>query len=387
MRKKRVLVLTDEMPWGHRSIAKSIYGYLKLRERESNYQVDFVQVAAKVGIGNDVYNFVYKYMPSSNVVTLRLMKNETVRQLFRDVSIVNLPDLKRMVGRYKPDLIISAYFLHSHSLTKWKEQSPGMGWKLWTVVADPWSINPVSYIPGADRHLVYDKVGVDLAVRYGVKRENVMATGWWTRLEMFEKYDKLVARRKMGIDDDRPMIFVGGGSLGNSALPKILPALMVVKRPVGMVFNAGTDRLAYNMVGEYDKLYRRVRKDNPVRIVNYGWIENMAEVLAGVDIVFGKAGPNFLFDVVACRKPFVSITHIGGQEDGNVDLIREKKLGWVKEKNGEIGNFLMEYLENPEKYNHKFDKTIEREAENNRRSLEKIWKEVVKEMPTKSMSQ
>ena len=53
----------------------------------------------------------------------------------------------------------------------------------------------------------------------------------------------------------------------------------------------------------------------------------MAEVLGASDIVFGKAGPNFLFDSVACQKPFVSMTHIGGQEDGNVELIKKKKLG------------------------------------------------------------
>jgi UDP-N-acetylglucosamine:LPS N-acetylglucosamine transferase len=58
----------------------------------------------------------------------------------------------------------------------------------------------------------------------------------------------------------------------------------------------------------------------------------MAEVLSASDIVFGKAGPNFLFNVVACKKPFVAITHVGGQEDGNLDIIRKKKGRKVSEE-------------------------------------------------------
>ena len=377
-------MLTDDMPWGHRSIAKSIFGYLKPREKENGFQVDYVQVKANIGIGFDAYNFIYRYWPSSNIVAHRLMHNEVARQLFREMSGRNLPALQKVVRWYRPDLIISAYFLHSNSLSKWKEQAPGMNWKLWTIVADPWSINPISYVIGADKHLVYDELGVNLAPKYGVPKGEVLATGWWTREEMFKKYDKVAAREKLGINDDRPIIFVGGGSLGNSALPKILPALMVVKRPVGMVFNAGTDRLAFNLVAEFDKLYRRIKKDGLVKIVNLGWIENMAEVLAGVDIVFGKAGPNFLFDTVAAEKPFVAIMHISGQEDGNLDIIRKKRLGWIKEKNGEIGDFMMKYLEDQEKYNQKFKTTIEKEAGANKASLEKVWQELIKEMPTKS---
>jgi len=123
-------------------------------------------------------------------------------------------------------------------------------------------------------------------------------------------------------------------------------------------------------------MFDKLRKDSGVTIVNLGWIENMAEVLSACDIVFGKAGPNFLFDVVAVQKPFVAITHMGGQEDGNVELILKKKLGWVKEGVGEAEDFLLEYLKNPNKYNNKYTKSIELEARNNQKTMEKIWEKI-----------
>jgi len=371
------MVLTDHMPWGHRSIARAIYNYLKSREKESEYVVEYVTVPAKTGIGGDIYNFVYKYMPASNIVAHRLSHNEVLINLFKEVSIMNLPDVKKAVKWYKPDLIISAYFLHSHSLVKWREQDPKANkFELWTVVADPWTINPISFVPGADKHLVYDEVGREMAKKYGVNPRTVMTTGWWTRPEMYQKQNQAEARKKLGLSLDMPVIFVGGGSLGTNALPKILPTLLVVKTKMGIIFNSGTDKLGYKMVEEFAKWYKRIRKDGLVEIVNLGWIDNMAEVLSAADIVFGKAGPNFIFDVIATKKPFVSITHIGGQEDGNIELIQKKKLGWIKEKNGTLGKFLLEYLESSQKYNLKFKDTIALEAARNEKTLERIWREV-----------
>lgn len=375
--KKRILVITDHMPWGHRSIAKAIYNFLKDKEKDSNYQVEFMAIPAKTGIGGDIYNFVYKYMPSSNIVAHRLSHNEMLINLFKEVSRMNLPDLKRAVKRYKPDLVISAYFLHSHSLSKWRETDPKANkFELWTVVADPWTINPLSFVSGADRHLVYDEVGRELAKKYGVNPKTVMVSGWWTRPEMYQKYNQAEARKKLGLSVDMPVVFVGGGSLGTSALPKILPTLLVVRSKMGIIFNSGKDKLGYTMVDEFARWYRRIKKDGLVEFVNLGWIDDMAQVLAAADIVFGKAGPNFLFDVVAARKPFVAITHIGGQEDGNIDIINKKKLGWVKEKNGTLGKFLLEYLENSQRYNQKFKETIAAEALRNQKTLERIWREV-----------
>jgi len=106
----------------------------------------------------------------------------------------------------------------------------------------------------------------------------------------------------------------------------------------------------------------------------------MGEVLQASDIVFGKAGPNFMFDVVASRKPIVAITHIGGQEDGNVEIIKKKKLGWVKEKPGEAASFLLEYLEKPKYYEKLYLKDISKEAKNNQLTMIRIWKRIREEI-------
>jgi len=380
MVKKRILVLTDHMPWGHRSIARAIYGYLKTQEKENNFIVDYTEVKAEIGPGNEIYAFLCRYMPSVHRLAYKLGTSRGANEVLSDLSMRSINNLKWAVNKYKPDLIISTYFLHSQALARWKTETE-QKYKLWTVVADPRSITLYSFMKGADLHLVYDQVGVEIGIeKCGVPKDKILATGWWVRPEMYHSFDRIKSRRKLGFNDDRPVVFVGGGSLGTSSLAALLPALMVVKKPVGVVFNSGTDKLTFNMIEEFSKMYRRLKKGDIVQIRNLGWVENMAEVLTACDMVFGKAGPNFLFDCVAREKPFVAITHVGGQEDGNIGLILKKKLGWVRERNNQSVSFFLDYVANPKKYEEKYIKDIKKEAASNKRTMGIILERLKKEL-------
>lgn len=366
---KKVLILTDTLPWGHRSIARAIYSYLRPREKELGIRVEYAEVKAETAMMNQLYTLMYRFSPKMYRIVHKLGQQKLGQELVAAGSIFNLPRLKSSVSWHKPDIIISAYFLHSHALQQWRLQET-QKWQLWTIVADPWTMNPATLVKGADKHLVYDEVGREQLVGMGDK--TAVVTGWWVRPEMYQKYNREKIRKQWGIIDNRPIVFVGGGSLGTNSIRKLLPALLMVDKPVGVIINTGTDKLAYRMVNEFCRLFARLKRENLVVIRNLGWIENMAEVLSACDIVLGKAGPNFLFDVVAVGKPFVAITHIGGQEDGNIDLIKKKKLGWVKEKRGELAKFFLSYVDQPERYNNKYSQTIKAEAERNRVTMVKI---------------
>lgn len=376
--KKKILILTDDMPWGHRSIAKAIFNFLKNKVGDE-YEIELAEIKAETMFMSDLYVFAYRYFPKSNAVMHKVANTNVATDILKEVAVLNLRNLKETINKSKPDLIISTYFLHSHSLAYWRKKE-NKDYKLWTVVADPWTINPISFVADADLNIVYDEVGKKEAKKHGVLDDKILITGWWTRSEMYQSFKALDLRKKMGFKDDRPVIFVGGGSLGTNSLYKLLPALLILKKKVALIINTGTDKLAFRMVEQFMRVLKMVKKDEMVQIKHLGWIENMAEILSVADIVFGKAGPNFLFDCVACKKPFVAMTHIGGQEDGNIDLIKKKHLGWVKEKNGEISTFLFEFLENPKYFENKYKKNIEIESELNKKSLPMILNALKKEL-------
>jgi UDP-N-acetylglucosamine:LPS N-acetylglucosamine transferase len=379
MKKKKILVLTDDKPWGHRSIARAIFHYLKSNEKGCDFEVVLREIKVNIGVVGDLYTFSYRYSPKSSKLFFNFSKNKLFRDLIEEASALNLPRLKREIERINPDLIISTHVFHTWSLIKWREKE-NKSFKLWEVVTDPWTINPICFIKGADLNIVYDGVSLKEGQKWGLDKKEMMMTGWWTRPEMYKSFDKNKVRKNLGFTDDRPVIFVGGGSLGMNALPKLLPIILILKKRVAFIINTGTDKLAFNLVKNFVKILNKVRKDDFVQIKCLGWIENMAEVLSASDIVFGKAGPNFLFDCVACRKPFVAITHIGGQEDGNIDLIKKKKLGWVKERTDEMNKFLLEYLNNPKYFEEKYKKDLLKEANNNKKALPFILERIKKDL-------
>lgn len=378
MAKKKILILTDDLPWGHRSIAKAIYGSLKEKEKEAGVELRYAEIKAEVGISNDFYTFMYRFFPKSNKMMTRLSGKGRLRKIVHRLSEMNLPRLKKSVSSYKPDLIISCYWYHSHSLQLWRKNE-NANFKLWSVIADPWTITPVTVVPGADLTLVYDEVAEREVRKYGLKGE-ILKSGWWVRGEMYKKIDRKEARRKLGITDDRPVIFIGGGSLGTNSLTRLLPVLMTIESKCAFIFNTGTDKMLHSTIDQYVKLLKKLKLGEQIIVKNLGWIEDMAEVLQASDIVFGKAGPNFMFDVVASKKPMVAITHIGGQEDGNIEIIKKKNLGWVKEKPGESASFLLEYLERPKYFEKMYAKSIDKEAKNNEKTMGKIWKRIKEEI-------
>lgn len=378
MKMKKILVLTDDMPWGHRSIARAIFKYLK-NNQSNNYEVFLAEIKAKTGPMIDLYTFTYKYVPKTNLVAHKISGTKMAKNILKEISILNLKELKKKVEEIKPDLIISSYFIHSHSLIYWKERE-NKKFKLWSVVPDPWTINPMSFVKGADLNIVYDDLSFKEGIKRGLDKDKIMVTGWWTRGEMYQKFDRKKAREKLGIKDDRPVIFVGGGSLGTNSLSRLLPAVLMVKSKVALVLNTGVDKLSFNLVQQFVRLVKKLKNNDLVIIKHFGWIDNMAEVLAGCDIVFGKAGPNFLFDCIAAEKPFVAMTHIGGQEDGNIELIKKKRLGWIREKPGEISDFLFEYLKKPKYFENKYKMNIGKEAKNNQKSLKIILDRIKEEL-------
>lgn len=354
----KVIVLTDKTPLGHRSIAKAIYGMLK--DNNPNIQIEYVEHALSMNWWNGFYAFMYRFMPKLGELLYFMSKTRMVKFIVNYGIKIGDKRLVEVVLKRESDLVISAVNWYSQILSL----VPNRRFKLATIVTDPWKTYDICFVPGADWHLVYDEKMKQKTIKMGIPEEKIIVTGWWVRGNMFEKYQKEVS--------DKPIIFIGGGSFGNSAIPRIMRIILGLNKPVKFIVNTGKDKIMFRIVEITKKILKMKGKDKIIEIENYGWIENIAKVLSRADIVFGKAGPNFLFDCIAQEKPFVAITHIWGQEDANLDLIREKKLGWVKEKYGELKIFLNEYLENPKKFNEMYKKTIGEEAERNKKTHQKF---------------
>jgi UDP-N-acetylglucosamine:LPS N-acetylglucosamine transferase len=107
------------------------------------------------------------------------------------------------------------------------------------------------------------------------------------------------------------------------------------------------------------------------KLIALKFVTNGEEYMQAADLVIGKAGPNTIFESVATLTPFFAITHIAGQEDGNLDLIRDHQLGYVEENISKAQKLLSDIIENPQQLQD-FQPHLKEIADFNRQSKQKL---------------
>ena len=135
-----------------------------------------------------------------------------------------------------------------------------------------------------------------------------------------------------------------------------------------MVFICGKNKSLYKSLRLFQEIHKLSNGSNTTFIIR-GYTENTHEYLQASDLVIGKAGPNLLFESVATHTPFLAISHIWGQEDGNLEIIKKYKLGFVEENPVKAINLTRKIIRNPKMLNW-FQKPLEKLAEYNNNSYQ-----------------
>ena len=195
--------------------------------------------------------------------------------------------------------------------------------------------------------------------------KNIKILGWLTRENFYEKGSK--KRQK------KLTILFCAGSLGVQNVIKFLPSFNKAKKPLKIIMIAGKNNFLFKAFKTYKKINWLLEKFaiNHLDISVYQFTENMPALIKQSDIVIGKAGPNLIFEAVASKKPFIAISYIPGQENGNLEIIKEKKLGWVALEPKEFEILIKKIVNNP-KMLKKIAKNIAKERKANYTAGDKL---------------
>ena len=106
MAPKRILVLTDHMPWGHRSIAKAIYGFLKTQEKENNFKIKKLRkLLLSILKNNFIKNnyFVHRDFHVSNMMEYKEGAKNKIERSIASLRLKRFPRIKedyaKLIGR------------------------------------------------------------------------------------------------------------------------------------------------------------------------------------------------------------------------------------------------------------------------------------------------
>jgi len=228
------------------------------------------------------------------------------------------------------------------------------------IVADPKTFYKIE-VTQMGYNFVFDKEAEKKCQKMGVSKDKIIQSGWFVRNQFSKPYTVSSIRKKLGLKKDILTLCVVGGSEGTYGILKILPAFLVPPKKVQVVMICGNNKSLLDAVKTFANLVR-MQNGHQTIFIPLGYTNNMYDYLKAADLVIGKAGPNLLFETIATRTPFMAISHIAGQEDGNLEIIKKHKLGFVEENPIKAISILRKIIKNP-KLLEKFNKTVNNEAD------------------------
>lgn len=334
LERKRLLILTADAGFGHRSAANAIaaaieemYGGLcevnivnPLEDRRAPFflresQSDYDKLVRRLP---ELYRFGYE---TSDALVPAAIAEQALTVLLFEV-------MRDIVRTYRPDAILTTYPLYQSPLravmTITRASIP-----LLVSITDLATVHRLWFSSSVDLSLVPTDIVRDLALNYGLSPEQVQVTGIPVSPDVVrEQRSPQEIRRDLGWKID-PMTILAVGSRRVDRLVDTLNILNHFGRPFQLVIVAGKD----------EKLYQELQEMEwhvPVKI--YDYVRNVPTLMKAADFIVCKAGGLIITEALACGRPLLLIDAIPGQETGNADYV-------VQNGAGDLARSTMEVLE------------------------------------------
>ncbi len=326
-RKKKILILTADSGFGHRSAAKAIAAALAethgddceaviLNPLEDRRAPIFLRDSAAdydrlIRNAPDLYRFGYN-----------ASDNEIPNFLIEGLMTVSLFEIMRdMVRNLNPDAIVTTYPLYQAPLNSYftvnRYRVPFI-----TVVTDLVTVHRIWFSPSVELCLVPTTEVKKLALSNGMAAGKIHITGIpVSPVYATNTRSKAEFRKKLGWDQNLPTFL----AVGSRRADRLVEALTVLNH-----FGAPLQVAA--LAGKNEKLYDQLKSIEwhiPAHI--YGLAENMPDLMLASDAIICKAGGLIVTESLACGIPMLLIDVILGQEEGNRDYVVQNNAGVLAE--------------------------------------------------------
>ncbi len=321
--KKRVLILTADAGFGHRSAANALQAALLERyedavEIEVANPLDDKRTPALLRDSQSDYDKMVRRAPelyrlgydaSDFTVTSALMESALTVMLF-DV-------MRDVMRRIRPDVILSTYPLYQAPLTSLftilNTYVP-----LIEVVTDLATVHHIWFHSHVDSLMVPTETVRDLAIEAGVAPEKITITGIPVHPALSQdERPKQEVRRELGWNPDLLTIL----AVGSKRVQGLEESLNIINHsgfPVQLIVVCGKDQELYQ---ELEDSHWHI----PLHLFEY--TENMPNLMHASDLIMCKAGGLVVTESLACGLPMLLIDVLPGQEAGNMDYVVNNGAG------------------------------------------------------------
>ena len=323
MEQKRILILTADAGFGHRSAAEAvkaalceIYGeqcdIIISNPLESPKSPKFIQQLEE---GYDemvvehphLYRFSYKAMDAPvvsdvvKVITTQLL-NESMQKLLTE---------------YQPGVVVSTYPLYADPMAK-AINDAGIDIPLVVVITDLTDVQNLWYSRSATLHFAPTTFIRQQAMDNNIPATRILVTGLPVHPAFLaETRSPGLIRKELGWDEHLPVALIIA-SARTQHMARITTLLGQAPIDLQITLVCGGDQ-------ELHEELKNAAWQKPVHI--YDWTDQMPQFMKASDFVITKAGGLVISESLAAGLPIIISNALPGQEEGNVKYVIDNNAG------------------------------------------------------------
>lgn len=320
---KRILILTADVGFGHRSAANAVAAALveKYSERvvvDIANPMDDERTPAVLRDSQTDYDRLVREMPEVYRLRYELSDAALPSSLLESaVTVMLYGVMQDCVRRYRPDVIVTTHPMYPAPLAAVNAVNrTNIPW--FTVITDLGQVHRIWFNPASDLLLVPTRTVRDLALENNVAEEKIVVTGIPVNPALaHEKRSPQEIRAELGWRPDMTTgLIVGSKRVKN--LEGVLHILNHAGFPVQYAVAAGGDREFYQQlqVEEWHGIFHL-----------YNYVENMPAMMRASDFIICKAGGLIVTESLAGGLPVMLVDVTPGQEEGNAAYILANGAG------------------------------------------------------------
>ncbi|MGH2606754.1 MAG: MGDG synthase family glycosyltransferase [Anaerolineales bacterium] len=320
---KRILILTADTGFGHRSAANAVADALRER-RAGDVAVEIVnpmnhrRVPLLLRRSQQDYDRVVRQAPRLYKLGYEASGARVPGTIVESALTVLLYEaMREIVARHQPDVIISTYPVYAYPLVALfavrRQAVP-----LLVVITDLASVHRVWFHKSVDLCLVPTPAVCDLALEAGLAPRQVRITGIPVSPKLSDDERTPAAiRSELGWQPDRTAVLaVGSRRVGQ--MTGVLHALNHSGLPIQLAAVAGGDADLYQQL-------QHTEWHVPTHVYNF--VEDMPSLIRAADCIVSKAGGLIVTEALACGRPLLLVDALPGQEEGNAAYVVEGGAG------------------------------------------------------------
>jgi len=262
---------------------------------------------------------------------------EKTQRIRDSIHRYNTGKLKTLMDEFSPDAVICTQAFPCGMVADYKK-SYNVKIGLYAVLTDYaphsyWVFNTVDayFVPSIEtgEKLIQNGVPHNRVINAGIPIDPIFKTA----------KDTSVIMKKFGLDPEKPVVLLMGGSQGLGPLKEVFNSLLKTRIDMQIVVIAGRNRHLYRWFKRREKSFRKVAK----KLFTYSFIDNIDELMEVSSLLISKPGGITTAEALSKGKPLLIIKPIPGQEQMNCDYLLKNNVA-IKLDDPQVAGVVVEEL-------------------------------------------